>query len=58
MAVNTLKIYEIISSSLPEEQAKSVTKAIEEAIEVDWISKKEKSIVILTMIFKGFIAIH
>ncbi|ODS31278.1 MAG: hypothetical protein SCARUB_03598 [Candidatus Scalindua rubra] len=41
MSVNTLKIYEILSSSLPEKQAKSVTKAIENALEEDWSSKKE-----------------
>jgi len=41
MGVDTLKIYEILSASLPEEQAKAVTKAINTAIEADTEKKKE-----------------
>lgn len=41
MSVDTLKIYEILSSNLPEAQAKAVAKAIDEAIEADTERKKE-----------------
>lgn len=41
MSVDTLKIYEILSASLPEAQAKAVAKAIDEAIEADTERKKE-----------------
>lgn len=41
MSVDTLKIYEILSSSLPEEQAKTIAKAINSAIEADTENKKE-----------------
>ncbi|MDO9288279.1 MAG: hypothetical protein Q7T83_05770 [Thermodesulfovibrionales bacterium] len=41
MSVDTLKIYEILSASLPEEQAKTIAKAINTAIEADTENKKE-----------------
>ncbi|MDO9288283.1 MAG: hypothetical protein Q7T83_05790 [Thermodesulfovibrionales bacterium] len=41
MSVDTLKIYEILSASLPEAQAKAVAKAINIAIEADTERKKE-----------------
>ncbi len=41
MSVDTLKIYEILSASLPKTQAKAVAKAIDEAIEADIERKKE-----------------
>ncbi|MDP3260083.1 MAG: hypothetical protein Q8M34_05805 [Thermodesulfovibrionales bacterium] len=41
MSVDTLKIYEILSANLPEAQAKTVAKAIDEAIEADTERKKE-----------------
>jgi len=41
MSVDTLKIYEILSASLPENQAKAVAKAINEAIEADTERKKD-----------------
>ncbi len=41
MSVDTLKIYEILSASLPKTQAKAVAKAINEAIEADTERKKE-----------------
>jgi len=41
MSVDTLKIYEILSLSLPEAQAKTVATAIDEAIEADTERKKE-----------------
>lgn len=41
MGIDTLKIYEILSASLPEEQAKAVTNAINTAIEADTEKKKE-----------------
>lgn len=40
MSVDTLKIYEILSASLPKTQAKAVAKAINEAIEADTERKK------------------
>lgn len=40
MSVDTLKIYEILTASLPEDQAKAVTKAIDTAIEADTERKK------------------
>ena len=41
MSVDTLKIYEILNSNLPEAQAKAVAKSISEAIEADTERKKE-----------------
>jgi len=41
MSVDTLKIYEILAAKLPDEQAKTVAKAIDEAIEADTERKKE-----------------
>jgi hypothetical protein len=41
MSVDTLKIYEILSADLPEAQAKTITKAINTAIEADAERKKE-----------------
>ncbi|NCO83210.1 MAG: hypothetical protein COZ31_08055 [Nitrospirae bacterium CG_4_10_14_3_um_filter_44_29] len=41
MSVDTLKIYEILNSNLPEEQAKTIAKAINTAIEADTENKKE-----------------
>jgi hypothetical protein len=41
VSVDTLKIYEILASNLPENQAKAVAKAIDEAIEADTGRKKE-----------------
>lgn len=41
MSVDTLKIYEILSADLPETQAKTITKAINTAIEADAERKKE-----------------
>lgn len=41
MSVDTLKIYEILSANLPENQAKAIAKAINEAIEADTERKKE-----------------
>ena len=41
MSVDTLKIYEILSASLPEEQAKTIAKTINTAIEADTENKKE-----------------
>ena len=41
MSVDTLKIYEILSASLPENQAKAVAKAINEAIDADTDKKKD-----------------
>jgi hypothetical protein len=41
VSVDTLKIYEILSSNLPEAQAKTVAKAINEAIETDALHKKD-----------------
>ncbi len=41
MGVDTLKIYEILATNLPEEQAKAVAKAIDEDIEADTERKKE-----------------
>jgi uncharacterized protein YqcC (DUF446 family) len=40
VSVDTLKIYEILASNLPENQAKAVAKAISEAIEEDTERKK------------------
>jgi hypothetical protein len=41
MGVDTLKIYEILTADLPEQQAKAITKAINTAIEADTEKKKE-----------------
>lgn len=41
MGVDTLKIYEILTASLPEEQAKTIIKATNTAIEADAERKKE-----------------
>ncbi len=41
MSVDTLKIYEILSADLPEAQAKTITRAINTAIEADTEKKKE-----------------
>ena len=41
MSVDTLKIYEILSSNLHEAQAKAVAKAIDEAIEADTERKRK-----------------
>ncbi|BCB96083.1 hypothetical protein JZK55_10050 [Dissulfurispira thermophila] len=40
MSVDTLKIYEILTTSLPEDQAKTITRAINTAIEADTERKK------------------
>ena len=41
MSVDTLKIYEILSAKLPEDQAKVIAKAIDTAVESDTERKKE-----------------
>jgi len=41
MSVDTLKIYEILSANLPENQAKTIARAINTAIEADTEKKKE-----------------